>query len=582
MARIGILPPETARLIAAGEVVDRPASALRELLDNSIDADATDIKVSIESGGIDSIRIVDNGRGMSREDLELSIREHATSKIRTADDLLTARTLGFRGEALASIAAVSRLEITSREAESVSGWKITVEPGVSPRIEAISARQGTSVSVRGIFEKYPARRQFLKRPSSEAMLCHQSFVERALAHPAISFGWDSGAFTETLAPALPIERLGALYPDLPSSLLFSLMIEKENYSFTVLYADPSVHRRDRKFTQVFVNRRKVPEWGLLSVLEYAYSRYLPGGMRPCVFCFAEIDPSLADFNIHPAKREVRIKNLETIKASLYDGFKAALENNFGKSDSLKMVTIPDMETQGNRDSTHESPTGREKNFCSQPGIAYGQGTTISDQRLSADFWEKVKSTPKEEVSSIPQNGFRLLGHAFGPFIVFEMNSCLYILDQHAAHERILYDGILSRSPETQPLLVPYILDDLSAGQSALLERTIPQLSASGYAARKEDSVWIIESVPLLLGEEAIPALIEWLENEIEDLAGKSLVATMACRAAIKDGEILDENAARELIRMSLELPFPRCPHGRPIWVKLDKTSLYRMVGRLTG
>ncbi|MCX8013114.1 MAG: DNA mismatch repair endonuclease MutL, partial [Rectinema sp.] len=334
MGVIRILPPQTARRIAAGEVIDRPASALRELIDNAIDAGADDISVSIMKGGIEEISVADNGTGMSEDDLALSIQEHATSKIYEADDLLRATTLGFRGEALASIAAVARLEIATKQRESEQGWRLLSVPFQPPLVEPFSCREGTRVTMRGLFEAFPARRQFLKRPQSEAQLCRAMFIERALAHPAITFRWQSSGESETLLPETYAQRIARCYPELSRTLLFVTESSTEKLKAIVVYADISWARRDRKFLQVFINRRKVPEWSILSLVDYAFGSYLPGGAHPCAFVFLDIDPSQADFNIHPAKREVRLRNAPQVRDALYSLLMEELKNRYGKNAPL--------------------------------------------------------------------------------------------------------------------------------------------------------------------------------------------------------------------------------------------------------
>ncbi len=589
MARIHLLPPETSRLIAAGEVIDRPASALRELIDNAIDSGASEIRVDIEKGGIDLIRVSDDGFGMSREDLELSILEHSTSKIENADDLLLARTLGFRGEALASIAAVARLEMTSREKGSELGWCLQKEPGKEASISPVAAREGTTVSVRGIFERFPARRQFLKRPASEALLCRQIFVERALAHPSVAFIWRSGAESEHFPKSSQEDRIALLYREIPGSILSRFEVEAGGAALTLIYADPSFHRKDRKYLQVFVNRRKVPEWGFISLLEYAFSEYLPGGMKPCAFLFAEIDPSQADFNIHPAKREVRIKNPEPIKSGFYSAFRVQLHSTLGAGPS-------DMSAGFRQESGKETErvlwdiplaTGGDtagswiRETPDAPGLAVPGEPRFPVARAGVAADSRRYSGPGADSGG--KAAFRYLGKAFGPFILFEKDEILYVLDQHAAHERILYDELSKAKAASQSLLVPFIFEIDGEEFSRRLVAALPELERMGYEIERSGDSFVVNAVPAFLGEKGIQALVDcFSEDSAGEVPAENFLATMACRAAVKDGDLLDDFAARELIEQALSLPFPRCPHGRPVWVKFDKTALYRMVGRITS
>ncbi|MCE5256212.1 MAG: DNA mismatch repair endonuclease MutL [Spirochaetaceae bacterium] len=581
MAHIHVLPPETSRLIAAGEVIDRPASALRELLDNAIDAGASEIQVRIEKGGIDLIQVVDNGGGMSREDLELSIAEHATSKIEKALDLLSVSTLGFRGEALASIASVADLEITSREAGSDIGWQLVVDSGKTPSLKPTASRHGTAVRVQSLFAQYPARRQFLKRPMSEALLCHAIFVERALAFPSIGFSWTSAGTMESYSSGTLEQRFCLLYPEVPAALVSRFDAELEQGSFTLLFADPSFHRKDRRYLQIFVNGRKVPEWGLSGVLEYAFSGYLPGGMRPCAFLFASIPPAQADFNIHPAKREVRIKNIEAFKSAVYASVQPHLRQVFGAGPS-------NMEQSA---GIAPRTTGLFPHEAAQSGY----------QATPRAFWDALQEESKESRQEERRSGvstesptpatpgpFRYIGRAFGPFLLFEKDAVLYILDQHAAHERILYDGLVESQHPSQALLVPYVLEFPSGEMRKQFLENRAELERIGFRFEMENDSCIINEVPALLGEKAVQSLTEsfFSESVEEKKSGggphTDMLATLACRAAIKDGDVLDQAAACNLIGRALRLPFPRCPHGRPIWIALDRNALYRMVGRLVG
>lgn len=601
--RIRILPPETARLIAAGEVIDRPASALRELLDNAIDSGASQVAVRIEGGGIALISVGDDGSGMSADDLALSVKPHATSKIESADDLLTARTLGFRGEALASIAATARLEILTRRPEDRAGGRLVCGPGVESSLQPAAAPTGTTVTVTALFERYPARRQFLKRPQSEAALCRQVFAERAAAHPAIAFRWQSGAQAESLPADDPARRILALYPELRAGILQTARFEGQGFSGSLVYASPAFARRDRRQVQVFVNRRRVPEWGLASVLEYAYAPWLPGGAHPCVFLFAEVDPADADFNIHPAKREVRLKRPEVLKSAVLAALREALS-----ASTPTPGAAYEMPYQAGLDLGATAAPREDRYLAAQPEPAYRAGPAeaqaLSSLALSSlafsslassspAFQNPGRSGPAPSTlppldsfrgldplpAAAPGHGFRYLGQAFGPFLVFEMDESLYILDQHAAHERILYDDLKSRGATGQSLLVPLALDELGPDARDGFDAARADLERAGYRFEASGDGWLVQEVPALLGEKAISALAEALHEGFGE-PGDHVLATIACKAAVKDGDSLDPAAAIDLIARALRLLQPRCPHGRPVWVRFDRDRLYRMVGRI--
>lgn len=585
MGKIRILPPETSRRIAAGEVIDRPASALRELLDNAIDADAHDISVSITQGGIEEITVSDDGYGMSREDLALSIKEHATSKIYAPDDILRARTLGFRGEALASIAAVARLEIASRPRGLDEGWRLMSSPLQEPTVEPFPCKEGARITVRGLFESYPARKQFLKRPQSEAFLCRTTFVERALSHPDITFRWKSSNDLDVIMPSPQRERIVHCYPELSHIHMFDTSSKMDDMQVHLVYADISSYRRDRKFLQIFVNRRKVPEWGLINLMEYEFGKYLPGGAHAIAFLFLEIEPSLADFNIHPAKKEVRLKNPAQVRTSVhallsnelnarYKGATQALETNFP---AFGEIAFTSEETAFSPKFDESQPfTVEEKPGKWVNGAAFGKSSQNANMHqsgppLPADFWQKVK----QGQLSYP----RYIGKGPGPFLLFELGDTLFILDQHAAHERILYDRIKSKKGESQSLLVPYVLEPHE--NEHYLKESEQNLDYIGYRIKKEADTWIVEAVPAIAAAQALEALVEWLSRPSSDATPiDAIAANLSCKAAIKDGDMLDQPSAERLIAEALALPEPRCPHGRPIFLAIPKEKLYAMFGRI--
>jgi len=579
MSTIRILPLETSRRIAAGEVIDRPASALRELLDNAIDADGRDISVAIAQGGIQEISVTDDGTGMSREDLELSIQEHATSKIYSPDDILTARTLGFRGEALASIAAVARIEIATRQRGTELGWQLSCAPLQAPSISSFPCREGTRVTMRGLFESYPARKQFLKRPQSEALLCRATFVERAMSHPALTFRWKSGSELDVLLPCTQKDRVAQCYSELSRMPVMDARFESDLVRATLVYADITAYRRDRRLLQVFINRRRVPEWGLLSLIEYEFGKFLPGGAHPIAFLFLEIDPALADFNIHPAKKEVRLKSAAEIREAIhemvskelgsrYGGSTQPLETPFAKIEEFSFASAErsPVEPYGELGSTVSANPGFQARF-SETGAHQ-----ISRSALPEDFWRRVQRGD----ASMP----RYIGKGPGPFILFELEGALYILDQHAAHERILYDRITSKEGESQPLLVPYVLE--AHENDRVLEESRDKLAFVGYRIERDGETWIVEAVPSIAASQSLEALTEWLSEPIPAQTSPldAIAASLSCKAAIKDGDILDQHSAEKLISEALALPEPRCPHGRPVFISLSKERLYAMFGRL--
>ena len=587
MGIIKVLPPAVARLIAAGEVIERPASALRELLDNAIDSGAREISVRIEDGGIGLIRVSDDGAGMDSSDLELSILPHATSKISCADDLLRTKSLGFRGEALASIAATARLEIQSRDAVSDAARRLVAGPGFDTRIEATAGRKGTMVSVSGLFADFPARRQFLKRPQAEAALCHQVFVDKALAHPAILFRFESGlADPEVLMPSDLSSRVADCIAGPPRSLLHLVKFSGAGFEGEIVMAGPAFYRSDRRLMEVFVNRRRVQEWPLLQALDYSFEGFLPGGAHPCAILLLEVDPALVDFNIHPAKREVRFKDPDGPRRSLVHAMREFL-GELAHRDPAQVASEASFELPLDQGPEHTSPPGvpvPRTEWRSAPGEGW-RASEGSSPRYAASpdsGWSDIGAM-RERVERLPDPGpklpFRYLGRALGPFLVFEMDDSLYILDQHAAHERLLFDKLAAGPSTSQELLVPQALDAESDAEEARIESMTKVLVAAGFRIERRNGILVVAAAPAELSDDPAGALRELVRSGAEDPL-RSLRATAACRAAVKDGDELDDDAARELISAAIAMPEPRCPHGRPIWTVVTREQLYRLVRRI--
>ncbi|MDP3177629.1 MAG: DNA mismatch repair endonuclease MutL, partial [Spirochaetaceae bacterium] len=505
MATIRVLPPETARLIAAGEVIDRPASGLRELLDNAIDSGASEISVRVEGGGIGSLRVVDDGSGMDREDIELSVLPHATSKIREADDLLKVRTLGFRGEALASIAAAARVEITSATEHSRSACRLVVGPGIESRVEGIAGRRGTTVLVSSLFHDFPARRQFLKRPQAEAALCRQVFADKAMAHPAIAFRYETASGRpETFIAADFATRIASLIPDLERIRLYEIPFSGPGFAGSIVIAGPSIARSDRRHMQVFVNRRRVQEWSLLQALEFAFSGYLPGGLHPAAFLFLEVDPSQADFNIHPAKKEVRFRDPETIRRALVRAAQEFLAKLAEKDPAAaspiaqRGLELLSLEPPGHGPGLGGGPDpGRRPDS----GAFRDAGSSgIATARPSWDDFDAVReravaeprqaATESGGLTGAPAS-FRYVGRALGPFLVFELGDELWFLDQHAAHERLIYDELSSRGPDSQELLMPERIEPEDEEEDRRLAEASGSLAAAGFRIERDGGSWLV-------------------------------------------------------------------------------------------
>lgn len=612
-ARIRVLPPETAKRIAAGEVIDRPAAALRELLDNAIDSGARSVSAELEGGGAELVRVRDDGSGMGRADLELCALPHATSKIAEADDLLRLSTLGFRGEALASMAAVGELCITSATRDDAA-WRLRCGPGKPPQVEPWRGSRGTTVELRALFDGFPARKQFLKRASAEAAACRQVFVEKAMAYPELSFRLSSGERTLLALPAAGrIERcMAATGAELPKEFFRELVASGRGFSARIVAGSADCHRSDKKHLQVYVNGRRVQEYALAQALEYAYREALPGGAYPYAYAFIEVDPALADFNIHPAKREVRLRNLDDIRRGLIDAARGMLSAraraasaglSLGRASaapraqaSLGFERAALREERGSWEAIADlAREARGRGRTALPGygdadaeLAYAGGARAEASPAAgpmggAEGPMELAEGPAER-GEIDFGGyvgrFRYLGQALGVFLVAELEGELLLLDQHAAHERMLYDELMAGEAVAQELLVPLVYEPESDAEDEYLQAVAPSLEALGFRLRREGGAWLLEAAPAFLPSSKTGAVFELLRGKPEPGAVvKEAAARAACRAAVMDGDALDDAAARGLIARALALPDPHCPHGRPIWIRLSKAELYKAVRR---
>jgi DNA mismatch repair protein MutL len=626
--RVRLLPQATARKIAAGEVIDRPAAVVRELLDNAIDADATAVEISVDSGGGRRIEAVDDGKGLSREDLELCWRPHATSKIRHEDDLLIAGTLGFRGEALSAIAAVSRLELVS-SVDGRKAWRLAVGPaGASAGeaapggggdgldgcvVEPAARGRGTTARVLGLFDNFPARKKFLKRDGAEAGLCKQALVEKALAFPDVAFRFFQDGELKLFLPAVQTrrERFGAAaLPGAPPAGLHEIAASGPGFSLSIVIGGPETKRPDRRGQYVIVNGRRVQDFGLLQAIEYGVRGWFPNGSHPVGALYVDVDPALADFNIHPAKREVRFKDAPAIHAAatraLAD-FMRRLGIAAGADEAAPSVAELALEAYGapadgaapeygaakgavsivDYDGGGARRTGAGSAVADAPfaeGGQYRTGSAGSDASRAALVELLQRRTafappPRAEPAS---GAVSFVGRAFGLFLVAEKGEKLYLIDQHAAHERLLYDRLSSETPRRQALLVPLPFRTETPAEDEFLASRRAELAALGIEVVDEgDGAWRLDALPAGWPEADADTVRSLLDL---GAAGAGLAdawrAGAACRLAVKDGDFLDDAAAAGLAEAALGLPVPRCPHGRPVYAEISRDALLKAVRRI--
>jgi DNA mismatch repair protein MutL len=577
---IRVLPPEEARKIAAGEVVDRPAAMVREFIDNAIDAGAQLIESSIEGGGILKTEVSDDGRGMGKEDLELCILTHATSKIRSLEDLKTAETLGFRGEALAAAAAVSRLEILS-STDGREAWKLTVGPeGKNPaRIEQSRRNRGASVRAFGLFDTIPARKRFLKREGSEAAACRQIFNEKAMAFPGRSFRFvQDDVLKVFLPPANSFkERFIQIFlTQEEGNFLHEIAGGGAGFSFNIVAGGPEIFRNDRRQQFVFANGRRIQDYSLIQALEYGVQGWFPNGVHPIGAVYIDIDPALADFNIHPAKREARFAD----PGAIHHGITQALRDFFRRLN----IASPAAPQVTRREEGSGGALAEEALFVMSPlPQSAGTGTSWAAETRPAYGHEDIKAGEKPvSEGTVPPGEITFLGRLFGLFILVTKGDRLFIIDQHAAHERILYNRFIAGPVREQELLVPITFNTESPEDDAFLKTRQDDLAGLGIRLEADSGgAWHIEALPELwrLSDTETVKEILSLKTAGENVAER-WAATLICRKAAKDGDYLDEGAALALAGEALKLPVPRCPHGRPIWVEISREDLFKAVKRL--
>jgi len=593
--RIAILPPEEALRIAAGEVVDRPAALVREFLDNAIDADSLNIEITIEEGGCKKVEVSDDGGGMTREDLEICSLTHATSKIKCLDDLNTAVTLGFRGEALAAACAVARLEIVS-SVDGRDAWKLATGPGETraPEIEQTRRTKGSTVRALNLYETIPARKRFLKREGSEATLCRQVFIEKALAFNGINFRYVQDGKLKDFLPAVKTKKerfAAAVLQTGEENFLHEINVTGSGFSAVVVIGGPELYRNDRRQLYIFANGRRVQEYSLIQAVEYGSQGWFPNGVHPVAAVYVEIDPSLADFNIHPAKREVRFRDCGAIHQAISGGVKNFFHSlylkNSGKDNASASEDEQSYDERIGYRRDGESSAGYSQRSEKEFSFTYNNNSEVkrnTEEHGKFTYFVSASLRNRENSSSnIPaaaQGDMRYAGRLFDLFILMEWGDKLYIIDQHAAHERILYNKFLSEPVPKQELLAPIPFTAESDDEDAFLSANKEELSRLGVEIEKDGESWSIEALPAdwRMGDADTVKEILGLRLAGENMA-KRWAATFCCRAAIKDGDILDDKTAFELGKQALALPDPRCPHGRPVWTEISREALFKAVRR---
>ena len=575
---IRLLSSEVASQIAAGEVIERPASVVKELMENALDADAKSISISIAEAGRKLIEVADDGSGIASDELALAVSRHATSKLARADDLFHISTLGFRGEALASIGSVSRMTITSKVADSKAGARIKVEGGREGKVESIGAPTGTVVRVEDLFHNVPARLKFLKADVTERRAMDALITRYALAYPNVRFKLSEGS-NVTLQTSGDGDRraiLAALYGVDIAKQLLEINFEEEGIRLSGFTSPTALTRSNRKDITFFVNGRWVQDTPLTTALVQAYHTLLMVGRYPLAAIFVEIAPEEVDVNVHPAKAEVRFRNQDKVFGFVQRTVRRGL---------LAYSPVPQVAPSlwGTRSESSQQ-VGLDWTIAHDGSLAVDSGQLTLESETQSALNPQLSTT-----SQIPL--LQLIGQIGATYLVAEGPDGLYLIDQHAAHERVLFEKLMAQHDQkkipSQSLLTPAAVT-LPPQSAKALDSQLSILGQFGFQVEEfGTNTFQVRAMPSLFAgsdpSTALRAIVEDfeedespLQNEIE----KKLAARVCKRMAVKGGQTLSPEEQRALLSDLERCNSPRtCPHGRPTMIYLSVEMLERQFGR---
>jgi DNA mismatch repair protein MutL len=576
---IRILPPEVASQIAAGEVVERPASVVKELVENALDGGAKYVTVEIAAAGRTLVQVADDGAGIPSDELALAIERHATSKLASAEDLFRIATLGFRGEALASIGSVSRLTITSHTADAPAGARLHVEGGLIGKLEKIGAPIGTMVSVEDLFYNVPARLKFLKQDATERRAIDALLTRYALAYPMVRFKLAEGN-TVSLQTAGDGDRraiLAALYGVDVARQMLDVLADEEGFKLTGFISPTALTRSNRKEITFFVNGRWVQDTPLTSALLQAYHTLLMVGRYPMAALFIEVPPEEVDVNVHPAKAEVRFRSPDKAFSFVQRATRRAL---------LAYAPVPQVASSSLWGAPARSVDPAWSLGHAAPSAVSGQQVAVSGQEADGDQPVVTQPSAFEKVPLL-----RLIGQIGATYLVAEGPDGLYLIDQHAAHERVLFEKLMAQVAQqnipSQSLLTPVVVE-IPRPSAELLITQIPVLLHFGFHIEPfGQNSYQVRAVPALFASSdpavALRALVEDFEEDEAPLQNEieAKIAGRVCkRLAVKAGQVLSPDEQRTLLADLETCTSPRtCPHGRPTMIHLSVDMLEQQFGR---
>jgi len=587
---IQLLPDHVINKIAAGEVVDRPAAVVKELLENALDAGATELDIQIISGGRKLIRIADNGRGMGRDDALLAIERHATSKICDVEDIENISTMGFRGEALAAIASVSRFTLLTRLQEEMAGTEISISGGRLSDVRDAGCPTGTTITIRNLFFNIPARRKFMRSEQTESAHIRQVFLTYAFARPDVSLRLvvDDREMYRLPGDMTLKERLRCMFDTSIIEALKPVDYTAGPITVSGFVADSRVHRNDRTAQYFFINQRPASAPILGFALRQAYENVLPKGRSPVVFIFIEIEPSLVDVNVHPAKREVRFRQPSLVR----DACMAAIRSALGRQqvvtgdNPLVQEQVRDLNQTGMKPNVSlpviDVPPTRPFDYPSLPLEDTG----------GADLSGKGVVSMEKMSSDSPWGSCRILGRIGGLYIILEVDDGMILMDPQAAHERVLYERMLSRTEgqqaASQGLLAPETVE-LPPRDALRVSKNLQVLQEMGFGISEfgGDS-FLIDAVPVCMNNTSPSRILLEVATGIDQGGAGSgkgkwtreRVAQTACRSAVNQQDALTMPEISRLISdlATCEMPYT-CPHGRPTVIFTSLQELARKFGR---
>ena len=574
---IKILSDEVASQIAAGEVVERPASVVKELVENALDAGAREIEIQVKGAGKGLIEVSDNGAGISRGDLSLTTVRHATSKLSTADDLFKVSTLGFRGEALSSIGSVSQMKITSRRKEDEVGGALRVEGGEAGEVQPVGCPPGTVVRVENLFYNVPARLKFLKTDRTERRHIDRVVTNYALAYPEVRFQLRHGSQTsmQTSGAGDLREVLAVIYGVDTAKQMIAVVAEENDMGIEGFISPPNKTRSNRREMKFFVNRRPVKDIALNKALRQGYHTMLMKGRFPIAVLFLDVDPERVDVNVHPAKAEVRFRN----KGEIFKGVSKAVRRAL-----LANTPVPEVGKAWGRNLW--GGRGAERREVDQ---AIDPAWRMSAEVDKADVAGSGKGSD-QEAASLKTPILRLIGQVAATYLIAEGPDGLYLIDQHAAHERVLFEKFLKERGDTvhSQRLLDSVQVEFPPATADLLEEKLSLLNGLGFKVEAfGPHTFVLRAIPSLLGDvspaEALRSVVQELEVDESPLAEKieqKIIARVCKRAAVKAGQVLSSTEQKALLRDLEACESPRtCPHGRPTMIHLPVDLLERRFGR---